>query len=65
MKTFKEGNEKMCAVYGPTCDALDTITMANLLPVDLSIGDLLYSENIGAWFDLPAVLIALAVPLPD
>ena len=39
----------MCAVYGPTCDALDTITMANLLPEDLSIGDLLYSENIGAY----------------
>ena len=39
----------MCAVYGPTCDALDTITMANLLPEDLEIGDLLYSENIGAY----------------
>jgi len=49
LKSFKEGNEKMCAVYGPTCDALDTITMANLLPVDLSIGALLYSENIGAY----------------
>ena len=49
LKSFKEGNEKMCAVYGPTCDALDTITMANLLPVDLAIGDLLYSENIGAY----------------
>ncbi len=49
VKSFKEGNEKMCAVYGPTCDALDTITMANLLPTDLAIGDLLYSENIGAY----------------
>jgi len=49
LKAFKEGNENMCAVYGPTCDALDTITLANLLPVDLSIGDLLYSENIGAY----------------
>ena len=47
--SFKEGNEEMCAVYGPTCDALDTITMANLLPVDLSIGDLLYSDTIGAY----------------
>ncbi|MEI7934499.1 MAG: type III PLP-dependent enzyme, partial [Chlorobiaceae bacterium] len=49
LKSFKDGNEKMCAVYGPTCDALDTITMANLLPAGLAIGDLLYSENIGAY----------------
>ena len=49
LKAFKQGNESMCAVYGPTCDALDTITLANLLPVDLSIGDLLYSDNIGAY----------------
>ncbi len=49
LKSFTTGDEKMCAVYGPTCDALDTITMANLLPVELSIGDLLYSENIGAY----------------
>jgi ornithine decarboxylase len=35
-------------VFGPTCDALDTISLAEELP-ELDIGDLLYSENIGAY----------------
>jgi ornithine decarboxylase len=48
MKSFKKGATKMCAVFGPTCDALDTISLAEQLP-DLEIGDYLYSEKIGAY----------------
>jgi len=48
MKSFKKGSPKICAVFGPTCDALDTISLAEQLP-DLEIGDYLYSEKIGAY----------------
>ncbi len=48
LKSFKEGEEKVCAVFGPTCDAFDTISVAEELP-DLDIGDLVYAENIGAY----------------
>jgi ornithine decarboxylase len=36
-------------VFGPTCDALDVVSVAEELPIDLKLGDLLYSENIGAY----------------
>ena len=45
---FKEGEKQISAVFGPTCDAFDTITLSAELP-DLEIGDLVYSENIGAY----------------
>jgi ornithine decarboxylase len=45
---FKEGETKISAVFGPTCDAFDTITLSAELP-ELAIGDLVYSENIGAY----------------
>ncbi len=45
---FKEGPTQICAVFGPTCDALDTLSLAEELP-DLAIGDLVYSVNIGAY----------------
>jgi len=45
---FKEGETHISAVFGPTCDAFDTITLSAELPV-LEIGDLVYSENIGAY----------------
>ncbi len=48
LKAFKEGELKICAVFGPTCDAFDTISVAEELP-ELEIGDLLYAENIGAY----------------
>jgi len=48
LRSFKKGPTQICAVFGPTCDALDTITLAAQLP-DLDMGDLLYSENIGAY----------------
>jgi ornithine decarboxylase len=45
---FNEGKTQISAVFGPTCDAFDTITLSAELP-DLAIGDLVYSENIGAY----------------
>lgn len=48
LKSFRLGKEEICAVFGPTCDALDTISVAESLP-ELEIGDLVYSENIGAY----------------
>ncbi|MFH1189803.1 MAG: type III PLP-dependent enzyme [Candidatus Omnitrophota bacterium] len=48
IKAFKDGEKKVSAVFGPTCDALDTISVAEELP-DLEIGDLVYAENIGAY----------------
>jgi ornithine decarboxylase len=48
VKAFKSGPTRLCAVYGPTCDALDTISQAEPLP-ELDLGDLVYSENIGAY----------------
>jgi ornithine decarboxylase len=46
--SFKEGKTHISAVFGPTCDAFDTITLSAELP-DLEINDLVYSENIGAY----------------
>lgn len=49
LKSFKKGKTQICTVFGPTCDALDVISMSEQLPPDLERGDLLYSENIGAY----------------
>jgi len=48
LKSFKFGPTQICSVFGPTCDALDTISLAEELP-DLELDDLLYSPNIGAY----------------
>ncbi len=48
IKAFRNGPKSISAVFGPTCDALDTISQAEELP-DLKLGDLVYSENIGAY----------------
>lgn len=48
-KAFKPGPTQICSVFGPTCDALDVVSMAENLPKNLQLGDLLYSENIGAY----------------
>jgi ornithine decarboxylase len=45
---FADGERQVSAVFGPTCDAFDTVTLSALLP-ELQIGDLVYSENIGAY----------------
>lgn len=49
LHAFKDGELKICATFGPTCDAFDTISLADELPEDLQIDDLLYAENIGAY----------------
>jgi ornithine decarboxylase len=46
--SFRTGPTQISAVFGPTCDAFDTITLSAELP-ELDIGDLVYSENIGAY----------------
>jgi len=47
---FNERNEKQydCTVYGPTCDSMDKIMNQCKLP-DLSIGEVIYIENMGAY----------------
>jgi ornithine decarboxylase len=52
-KAFKKGVLKESAVVGPTCDALDKISLNEQLP-DLNIEDLLYSENVGAYTNASA-----------
>ncbi|MDD5473402.1 MAG: type III PLP-dependent enzyme [Candidatus Methanoperedens sp.] len=49
LHSLKGGEKKICATFGPTCDAFDTISLADELPEDLQIDDLLYAENIGAY----------------
>lgn len=51
--SFKKGEGKICAVVGPTCDAFDTVSTAEILP-ELEIGDLLYVKNIGAYSNASA-----------
>ena len=46
---FKKGPKEICTVFGPTCDALDVVSMSENLPSNLERGDLLYSKNIGAY----------------
>jgi ornithine decarboxylase len=53
VKAFKKGPAEICAVFGQTCDGLDTISHAEELP-ELQIGDLVYSENIGAYSNASA-----------
>jgi len=48
LKAFRRGAKEICAVFGQTCDGLDTISQSEELP-DLEIEDLVYSENIGAY----------------
>ena len=49
MESFKKGTRQICTVFGPTCDALDVISMAEELPGHLKRGDYLFSRNIGAY----------------
>jgi len=48
LKAFKNGKTEVCAVFGQTCDALDTISLSEELP-PLEVDDLVYAENIGAY----------------
>jgi ornithine decarboxylase len=49
LKAFKKGPTEICTVFGPTCDAIDVISMSEELPTNLKRGDLVYSRNIGAY----------------
>ena len=53
VKAFKRGQTEISAVFGQTCDGLDTISRSENLPA-LEIGDLVYSENIGAYSNASA-----------
>jgi ornithine decarboxylase len=48
IKAFKKGPAQISSVFGPTCDALDVVSMAENLP-DLERDDFVYSVNIGAY----------------
>ena len=48
VKSFKNGPTQLCAVFGPTCDALDTIGLTEDLP-DMELGAYVYAQNIGAY----------------
>ena len=48
LKSFREGPTQLCSVFGPTCDAFDTISLAEQLP-DMELGELIYAENMGAY----------------
>src|SRR5215813_1902257 len=46
LKAFKTGSAEVSAVFGQTCDGLDTLSQAELLP-DLEIDDFVYADHIG------------------
>ena len=48
LKSSRTGPTQLCSVFGPTCDALDTISLAEELP-DMDLGELVYAQNIGAY----------------
>ena len=52
-KSFRQGETEVCAVFGQTCDGLDTISQSEALP-DLQLDDLVYSEDIGAYSNASA-----------
>jgi ornithine decarboxylase len=53
LKAFKRGPTEICAVFGQTCDALDTISLSEDLP-ELDLDDLVYCEAIGAYSNASA-----------
>jgi ornithine decarboxylase len=63
LKAFKKGVPEISAVFGPTCDALDVITVAEDLPTSLGLGDLLYSEDVGA-YTIASATSFNGMPLP-
>jgi ornithine decarboxylase len=48
-RALRDGPSQVCSVFGPTCDALDVVSMTEQLPDNLQLGDLLYSPDIGAY----------------
>ena len=63
LKALRKGPSEISAVFGPTCDALDVISVAEDLPTNLALGDLLVSENVGA-YTLASATNFNGMPLP-
>jgi ornithine decarboxylase len=55
VKALRSGPTEICAVFGQTCDGLDTISLSEELP-DLALDDLVYAENIGAYASASATM---------
>ncbi len=53
IQAFRKGPTEVCAVFGQTCDGLDTISQSNPLP-ELQIDELVYSADIGAYSNASA-----------
>jgi ornithine decarboxylase len=53
IQAFTKGPAEVCAVFGQTCDGLDTISQSEMLP-DLQLDDLVYSVDIGAYSNASA-----------
>lgn len=53
IQAFTNGPAEVCAVFGQTCDGLDTISQSEMLP-DLQLDDLVYSVDIGAYSNASA-----------
>jgi ornithine decarboxylase len=53
LRAFRGGKTEVCAVFGQTCDGLDTLSQSELLP-ELEIEDLVFAENIGAYSNASA-----------
>jgi ornithine decarboxylase len=53
IEAFKKGPTEVSAVFGQTCDGLDTISQSEPLP-DLQLDDLVYSVDIGAYSNASA-----------
>lgn len=50
-KQLPSHNKKDYTIFGPTCDGLDRLSYSLCLPVDISIGDLIIFNKIGAYGD--------------
>ncbi|HUT60825.1 MAG TPA: type III PLP-dependent enzyme [Phycisphaerae bacterium] len=48
LEAFKRGPKQICSVFGPTCDGLDVVSLAEELP-ELKLGDRIFARNIGAY----------------
>jgi len=53
IQAFRKGPAEVSAVFGQTCDGLDTISQSESLP-DLQLDDLVYSADIGAYSNASA-----------
>jgi len=49
LEAMRAGPMEVCSVFGPTCDALDVVSVSENLPNDLELGELLFSRNVGAY----------------